>query len=111
MQLFMQVMKLTGFDNYILAEIGFSPQTATTLCINNTSSICMIETPDQVTNRTKHINIAYHWIREEVQKQTILPEYVPFNKDLSDIFTKGFHVPHHKELACALGMGLRADAC
>ena len=53
----------------LLAEIGFSPQTATTLHINNTSSIHMIETPDQVTNHTKHINIAYHWICEEVQKQ------------------------------------------
>ena len=94
----------------LLAEIGFSPSTATTLHIDNTSSIRMIETPDQVTNHTKHINIAYHWIREEVQKQTILPEYVPSDKNLSDIFTKGFHAPHHKELACALGMGLRADA-
>jgi hypothetical protein len=26
---------------------------------------------------TKHINIAYHWIREEVQKQAIIPDYVP----------------------------------
>jgi hypothetical protein len=25
---------------------------------------------------TKHINIAYHWIRE-VQKQAIIPDYVP----------------------------------
>ena len=55
----------------LLAEIEFSSQTATTLCINNTSSIHMIETPDQFTNWTKHINIAYHWIHEEVQKQTM----------------------------------------
>src|ERR1700728_4769468 len=61
----------------LLAEIGFAPHIGTTLHIDNTSSIHMIETPDQVTNRTKHINIAYHWICEEVQKQTI-----------SDIFTK-----------------------
>ena len=74
------------------------------------SSIHMIETPDQVTNHTKHINIAYHWICKEVQKQTILPEYVPSDKNLSDIFTKGFHAPHYKELVCALGMDLRADA-
>jgi hypothetical protein len=70
----------------------------------------MIETPDQVNNRTKHINIAYHWIREEVQKQNIVPDYVPSEQNISDIFTKGFHAPHHKELTSALGMGLRADA-
>jgi len=56
----------------------------------------MIETPDQVTNHTKHINIAYHWIWEEVQKQTILPEYVPSDKNLSHTFTKGCYAPHHK---------------
>jgi hypothetical protein len=94
----------------LLTEIGFAPHIGTTLHIDNTSSIRMIETPDQVTNRTKHINIAYHWIREEVQKQNIVPDYVPSEQNISDIFTKSFHAPHHKELTSALGMGLRADA-
>jgi hypothetical protein len=89
----------------LLTEIGFAPSIGTTLCINNTSSIRMIENPDQVTNRTKHINIAYHWICEEVQKQTILPEHVPSDNNLSDIFTKGFHASCHKELIHALGDG------
>ena len=84
----------------LLTEIGFAPTIGTTVHIDNTSSIRMIETPDRVTNRTKHINIVYHWIREEVQKQTIKPVYVPSNQNISDIFTKGFHAPHHKELAC-----------
>jgi hypothetical protein len=46
----------------LLTEIRFAPHIETTLRIDNTSSIRMIETPDQVTNHTKHINIAYHWI-------------------------------------------------
>jgi hypothetical protein len=50
----------------LLAELGFLPRTATTLHIDNTSSIHMIETPNQLTNRTNHINIAYHWICEEL---------------------------------------------
>ena len=70
----------------------------------------MIETPDQVTNRTKHINIAYHWICKEVQKQTIILDYVSSEQNISDNFTKIFYAPHHKELTSALGMGLRADA-
>ena len=83
---------------------------STTLHVDNTFSICMIETPDQVTNRTKHINIAYHWIREEVLKQTITLVYVPSDQNISNIFTKGFHVSRHKELAHMLGMVPRADA-
>ena len=74
----------------LLMEIGFAPQIATTLHINNTSGIYMIETSDQVTNHTKHINIVYHWIHEEVQKQTITPEYIPSDQNISDFFTKGF---------------------
>jgi hypothetical protein len=67
----------------------------------------MIKTSDQV---TKHINIAYHCICEEVQKQTIILDYVPSEQNISDIFTKGFHAPHHKKFTSALGMGLRANA-
>ena len=94
----------------LLAEIGFSPSICTTLHVDNTSSIRMIETPDQVTNRTKHINIVYHWMHEEVLKQTITPVYVPSEQNISDIFTKGFHAPRHRELARMLGMFPRADA-
>ena len=70
----------------------------------------MIETPDQVTNHTKHINIVYHWIHEEVLKQTITPVYVPSDQNISDIFIKGFHAPRHKELTHMLSMVPRADA-
>ena len=70
----------------------------------------MIETPDPVTNHTKHINITYHWICEKVLKQTITPVYLPSDQNISDVFTKGFHVPHHKQLACIIGMVPRADA-
>ena len=94
----------------MLAEIGFAPPISTTLHVDNTSSIQMIETPDQVINHTKHINIAYHWICEEVLKQTITLVHIPSDQNLSDIFTKYFHAPCHKELAHMLGMGPRADA-
>jgi hypothetical protein len=76
-----------------MTEFGFPPSTATTLHIDNTLSIQMIDTPDQVTNCTKHINVMHHWICKEVQKQTILPDYVLSQENIADIFTKGFHVP------------------
>jgi hypothetical protein len=69
----------------------------------------MIDTPDQATSCTKHINVSYHWIREEMQKQAILPEYIPSEKNVSDIFTKGLHGPKHKELCKLLGMGPRTE--
>lgn len=95
----------------LLTEIGFGPSQGTTLRIDNTSSIRMIDTPDQVSNRTKHIKVNYHWIREEVaERGTIVPEYIPSSQNISDIFTKGFHAPKHKELSRMLGMVPRTDA-
>ena len=94
----------------LMSEMGFTPTSGTTLHIDNTSSICMIDTPDQVTSHTKHINVSYHWIREEMEKQAILPEYIPSEKNVSDIFTKGLHRPKHKELCKLLGMGPRTNA-
>jgi hypothetical protein len=89
----------------LLSELNFNQTLGTVLRIDNTSSIRMVETPDNVTNRTKHINIAYHWIRDEVRRQAIKPEYIPSDQNASDIFTKPFHAPRHKELCKLIGMG------
>lgn len=53
----------------------------------------------------KHINVAYHWIKDEVQKQVIQPMFVPSDQNAADIFTKPLHTPHHKELCRMLGIG------
>ena len=38
--------------------------------------------------RSKHIDIKYHFIRAEIQKGTITVQYVPTDNNVSDIFTK-----------------------
>ena len=39
-------------------------------------------------NRSKHINIKYHWIREKVKNKEILLEYCPTADMPANIFTK-----------------------
>ncbi len=67
-------------------------------------------TPDQVSNCTKHINVAYHWIREAVKAKIMQPEYVPTEDNVTDICTKSLMRPKHEKFSQMLGMRPRQDA-
>jgi len=63
-----------------------------------------------VTNkRTKHINLRYHYVREEISEfKNFEMEYIPTKENTSDIFTKSLDrtlFMHHrntlmKQIAC-----------
>lgn len=38
--------------------------------------------------RSKHIDIKYHFIRTEIQKHTIKLDYIPMEENVADLFTK-----------------------
>lgn len=89
----------------LLSELGILPEAdppPTVLCINSTTAIRMINNPDEVLNRTKHVNIAYHWIRDTMRSQLIAPKYVPGEENMSDIFTKPLGPQCHKQLTLRL---------
>ncbi|GJZ35664.1 putative ribonuclease H-like domain-containing protein [Tanacetum coccineum] len=39
--------------------------------------------------RTKHIEIDYHFVRDKIKDQQILPSYIPTKYQAADVFTKG----------------------
>ena len=43
--------------------------------------------------RRKHINVKYHWIREQVDLGVITTVWVPTDRQLADIFTKALPKP------------------
>lgn len=45
--------------------------------------------------RTKHIDTKYHYIRNVVDDGVISIEYLPTQKMIADVFTKGLHAPKH----------------
>lgn len=55
-------------------------------------------------NRTKHIEVKYHFIREIVDKKIIEVEYMPTEEMLADVFTKSLYYPKHNN--CLKGIGL-----
>ena len=67
-------------------------QNQITLYEDNQAAIALSKNP-QHHNRTKHIQVKYHWIREMVSKKELSLSYIPTKFQLADIFTKS--VPGH----------------
>ncbi|XP_044585033.1 secreted RxLR effector protein 161-like [Cotesia glomerata] len=61
--------------------------------VNNQSAIKLASNPE-FHKRTKHIEVRYHFIREVVEKGTIVLAYVKTQEQLADIFTKP--LPKHQ---------------
>jgi len=54
--------------------------------------------------RTKHIKVDCHFIRDKMHYDIILPSYVPTKVQLADIFTKIVPVAQHHLLLSKLGV-------
>ena len=73
--------------------VGFRPgQEVSCHGMTNTSAI-NIAKDDVYHARTKHINIYYHWIREQVAKRSIHVEFVSTHDNIADIMTKALPEP------------------
>ena len=60
---------------------------ATVVCYDNQSAIRLFENP-VFHDRSKHIDIKYHFLRDCVQRGTIRLEYIQTDELVADIFTK-----------------------
>jgi hypothetical protein len=69
-----------------LRDYGYKLSKDPLLC-DNESGIRMADNPVEH-NRTKHIDIQYHFLRDHQQKGDIEIAYVNTHNKLSDIFTK-----------------------
>jgi hypothetical protein len=69
-----------------LRDYGYKLSKVSLLC-DNESAICMTDKPVEH-NRTKHIHIRYHFLRDHQQKEDIEIAYVSTHNQLVDIFTK-----------------------
>ena len=58
-----------------------------TIHCDNQRAIKLIENPVQH-QRSKHIDIRYHFIRTEVQRGVVQLNYVPSDQNIADMFTK-----------------------
>jgi hypothetical protein len=60
---------------------------ATVILCDNQSCINMMENP-VFHDKSKHIEIQYHYIRDMVQRGAVKLQYVGTNENVADVFTK-----------------------
>jgi hypothetical protein len=54
--------------------------------------------------RTKHIEVDCHFIREKIQAKEIETPFVKSEDQLADIFTKGLYINAFENITCKLGL-------
>jgi hypothetical protein len=68
-------------------KMGKIDQTHVPLQCDSTSAISVAKNP-VLHSKTKHIEVRYHFLRDNVEKEKIALIHVPTNDQLADIFTK-----------------------
>ena len=70
---------------------------------DNQSAICIAKNP-QSHGRSKHIDIKYHFIREQVQQKTIEVKYCKTEDMIADLLTKGLGKEKFEKLRSMTGL-------
>ena len=73
------------------------------LYCDNKSAISIAHNPIEH-DRTKHIEVDRHFIKEKLDSCLICTPYVPSQGQLASILTKGLHTPNFDRIICKLGM-------
>ena len=71
---------------------------------DNQSALALIRNPIS-SQRSKHIEVAHHFVRERAQRGDVMFIYVPTDKMAADFLTK--IVPAEKHAFCRTRLGLR----
>ena len=92
------------FIRSLISELGVPMTGPTNIKSDSTAAIGLVKNP--ITHsRAKHIDLRYHFIRDEINRGVITVEHVSGDKNVADIFTKGLPVPKHNEFTTRLGLG------
>jgi hypothetical protein len=81
-----------------------NPQSQPTLIWEDNQSAISIAKNPQFHGRTKHFNIKYHFIREQVSNGKICLQYYPTEDMLADLLTKGIGPEKFERLRRLCGM-------
>ena len=84
-------------------ELNHPPSNATVIQEDNQSAIAIAKNP-QFHGRAKHIEIKYHFIREQIQKGSVELKYCPIEKMIADILKKGLPQDQFKRLRDMAGV-------
>ena len=87
----------------LLSDVQLRQRDASTIFEDNKGAIELAKNP-KFHNRTKHIDISYHFVREQVEQNTFSVKYCPSEDMLADIMTKGLPRVTYERLRDKLGV-------
>ncbi|KAG8988148.1 hypothetical protein FRB90_002943, partial [Tulasnella sp. 427] len=96
-----------------LTELGFTPQGPTEIFADNQGAIALTKNPE-FHNRTKHIDVQHHYVRELVEDKKVVFTYINTKKQVADVLTKALvrekHIGFVKAMGLDLSGGVRLQA-
>ena len=87
----------------LLAELDTPQEGATVVYEDNQGCIAMAGKED-VSKRTKHIDVRYHYVREQVEAEVMALTWVPSAEQIADILTKPLPRTQFQNLRARMGM-------
>ena len=87
----------------LITDLGIKLKEPTILFEDNQSAIELSKNP-KYHNRTKQIDVSYHFIREQVTAKTLCINYCCTEEMLADVMTKGLPRPTFKKFRDKLGI-------
>ena len=88
----------------LLDEISIKQHDPTVIYEDNQGAIQLSKNP-KFHSRTKHIDVSYHYIREQVNQNTVSVKYCASENMLADIMTKGLSKVQFQKFRDMLGVG------
>jgi len=89
----------------ILAQAGVSTGHAMLILTDNQGAMALAKNPDHH-QRSKHIDVRYHYVRQQVAKRTIRLDYIATADQAADQLTKPLSKVQHDR--CLAAMGIRS---
>ena len=82
----------------LLGELNF-PQTEPTQIGEDNAAALSIATTSVVSQRTRHLDIRYHFVRDAIHKGVVAVYKVPSAMNIADMFTKALRNPRFLEIS------------
>lgn len=74
----------------LLKDLGVTQLVPPTIHCDNMSAIVLSANP-VYHSRIKHLDTDYYFVRKRVHKGDLMVEYLPTDKQIADVLTKGWH--------------------
>ena len=87
----------------LMTELGLPPSAATTVHSDSQGAIARAKNPEQH-KRAKHMDIEYHYAREQVQAGSVVMPYISTELMVADVLTKPLGVDKHAALTGEMGV-------